>query len=40
MSNLPGPIPRTFELCAPDNAVFIEDLWLRCFAFSSMRHAD
>ena len=36
MSNLPEPIARTFELRAQDDAPFIEDLWLRCFALGTM----
>ena len=35
MLNLPEPIVRTFELRAQDNARFIEELWLRCFALGT-----
>jgi hypothetical protein len=34
MSNLPEP--RYVDLCAEDNVLTLDDLWLRCFALGTM----
>jgi hypothetical protein len=36
MSNLPEPLPQPVALSPRDNALALEDLWLRCFALGTM----